>query len=201
MLSYAFQLFLTSFIGTVSIPCSADVKTNEVFKYLSINAEKYKMDPAKITKIDDSGEKIDSTAGQTILSYMYYTSKSQNKGEFQKLTSGSRRDIADFDGNVVITLSPSNDKEVLNLNFFVVLTNRRELYPRRFLKSKMSNLKTRRKRTFSGNERTEAVFNSDESQISGKLQWFPPFLSKVSSCIMSQLDGQNISRRTALLGV
>ena len=201
MLSYAFQVLLTLFIGTVSIPCSADVKTNEVFKYLSINAEKYKMDPAKITKIDDSGEKIDSTTGQTILSYMYYTSKSQNKGEFQKLTSGSRRDIADFDGNVVITLSPSNDKEVLNLNFFVVLTNRRELYPRRFLKSKMSNLKTRRKRTFSGNERTEAVFNSDESHISGKFQWFSPFLSKVSSWIMSQLDGQHISRRTALLGV
>ena len=163
-------MFVTLFVGTVSIPCSAEVETNEVFKYLSINAEKYKMDPAKITKIDDSGEKLDSTVGQTILSYMYYTSKSQNKGEFQKMTSGSRRDIADFDGNVVITLSPSDDKEVLNLNFFLVLTNRRELYPRRYLKSKMSNLKTRRKRTFSGNERKETVFNSDESNIYGKFQ-------------------------------
>ena len=157
---------LLSSPGTVSIPCSAELETREVFKYLSINAEKYMMDPAKITKISDSEGVLDPAADHTILSYMYYTSKSQAKGEFQKLTSGSRRDSADFDGNVIITLSPSQDKEVLNLKFFLVLTNRREFYPRRSLKCQLSSLRSRRKRTFSGNERSVAPSSSDESQNS-----------------------------------
>ena len=127
------------------------------------------MDPAKITKVDDSGMKLDPSVGQTMLSYMYYTSKSQNKGEFQKMTSGSRRDTADFDGNVILTLSPSQDKEVLNLKFFLVLTNRREFYPRRSLKCQLSSLRSRRKRTFSGNERPAIPSSSDEIQILGKL--------------------------------
>lgn len=125
------------------------------------------MDPAKITKITDSGMNTDPAVNQTILSYMYYTSKSQNKGEFQKMASGSRRDSADFDGNVILTLSPSQDKEVLNLKFFLVLTNRREFYPRRSLKCQLSSLRSRRKRTLSGNERPVFPSSSDESQNSG----------------------------------
>ena len=171
------------FVGTVSIPCSAELETNEVFKYLSINAEKYKMDPAKITKFDDYEGRLNSTVGQTILSYMYYTSRTQNKGEFQKMASGSRRDTADFDGNVIITLSPSDGKEVLNLKFFLVLTNRREHYPRRSVKSKVSNLRSRRKRTFSGQERADAISSSEESHVSGKFALFyEEFL-----CVLSPL--------------
>ena len=151
--------------GTVSIPCTAELDTKEVYKYLSINAERYILDPAKITKIDDSCMKDDQSSDQSILSYMYYTSRSQDKGEFQRLNSGFRRDSADFDGNVIITLSPSQDKEVLNLTFFLVLTNRREFYPRRSLKSQMSSLRSKRKRTFSGSEKSSTI--SDESQATG----------------------------------
>jgi len=152
--------------GTVSIPCSEELETIEVFEYLSINAEKYHMDRSKMTKIDDSEGKTDSSVGQTILSYMYYTSKSKSREEFQKMTLGSKRDTADFDSNVVIALIASSDREVLNLKFFLVLTNRRELYPRRPLKGRLSNLRTRRKRTHSGNERQDASSTSDESYSS-----------------------------------
>ena len=152
----------------MSIPCSEELETIEVFEYLSINAEKYHMDRSKMTKIDDSEGKTDSSVGQTILSYMYYTSKSKSREEFQKMTLGSKRDTADFDSNVVIALIASSDREVLNLKFFLVLTNRRELYPRRPLKGRLSNLRTRRKRTHSGNERQDASSTSDESYSSGK---------------------------------
>ena len=163
--SFSSDMSRSCITGTVSIPCTAELDTKEVYKYLSINAERYILDPAKITKIDDSAMKDDQSSDQSILSYMYYTSRSQDKGEFQKLNSGFRRDSADFDGNVIITLSPSQDKEVLNLTFFLVLTNRREFYPRRSLKSQMSSLRSKRKRTFSGSEKSSAI--SDESQLTG----------------------------------
>ncbi len=126
------------------------------------------MNPAKITKIEDAEMKTNESIDQTILSYMYYTSRSQDKSEFQKMASSFRRDSADFDGNVVITLSPSQDKEVLNLTFFLVLTNRREFYPRRTLKGKLSSLRNR-KRTLSTSPKGVGMSESDGSQISGTL--------------------------------
>ncbi len=127
------------------------------------------MNPAKITRIEDSQIKTSETIDQTILSYMYYTSRTQDNGEFQKMTSSFRRDSADFDGNVVITLSPSQDNEVLNLTFFLVLTNRREFYPRRTLKSKISSLRGHRKRTLSSSPKAgRASESSDEMQFNGK---------------------------------
>ena len=134
------------------------------------------MNPAKITKIDDS-EMKDQSVSQKILSYMYYTSRSQDKGDFQKMASSFRRDSADFDGNVIITPSPSQDKEVLNLTFFLVLTNRREFYPRRSLRQ-LSSLRQKRKRTLSGSDK--ALSTSAELQGSGMFLYFKYLRIKIN---------------------
>ena len=129
-----------------------------MYKYLALNCKHYKLDTLKVKSCKENAKPFE----QNILRYNYYTSRSA----FQS-AAGFRQDVADFDGSVVVTLSPVNDTGVLTLTFFLVLTNRREFYPRLTLHGQVSSLK-RQKRTFSGSEGSVSSV-IEESQSAGKM--------------------------------
>ena len=141
-------------LGTVSLPCTPGLLPSTVFTYMTAHPDTYKLSKVCVSMVNQgNGEEMDPHG--YLLTYSYNTEK--QPVQFAE-SWRTRRDTTEYDGHVAVHYRSVDNSDVLNLPYFVILSNKKEFYPRPHLLTSVSSLR-RRQRTASG---LEGVLHENE---------------------------------------
>lgn len=108
-------LFVT---GEVAIPCEPNVPSLKVFKYIEKNASQYDLNAIEMKTLD--GTKHEAA----LLGTLSHSRISEGR-VFQSIVENNEYDIT-----LLVILKDKYEGGVLHLEYFVLMTSRRELFPK-----------------------------------------------------------------------
>ncbi|XP_020912267.1 KICSTOR complex protein SZT2 isoform X2 [Exaiptasia diaphana] len=105
--------------GEIAVPCDPVISSINVFKYIVKHSSQYDFSTIKVNKINDGDTSFILLGTDQVL----FPSKDSHY-------YSNLRDNAEYDITMVVTLKNAFEGSVIHLEYFILMTSRRELFPK-----------------------------------------------------------------------